>query len=566
MKKSSINKKTEVFINELYSDRNKAVENRNGFTKYWRYVNLKMLALVFTLSLSVFFGCNEKWNPHYNEGSTVVSDLNLLEYLKTKPEYSKYVEVLERTGVAEELTRDQNLTVWVVNNDGMAPLDQQTVPSDTFIIRFHINSLSLGLSNLYDGQRLPSLNGKYIAVSKADNLMLVGTSEISTTEQFCKNGVIHEIDALMTPTISIYEYLNGLGDNYSSIVDSIFSKNDTIFDEANSTPIGVDITGNTVYDSVFVIDNPLFDVVDIRSEFEQITMFLPDNEVLNECLTNYVDQLEGIGRNVEHEDSILAFNWIISALFYDGLIKNYGAELDLESIDGKIWRTSIQQVSSIARQMSNGLVYDITKMKIPNNVFITRIKSLFHYIEFVPEENRDALIQYNNTLTAGVATADSDNKSFVSIGVLSWTYKILKITGDLADGLPAGFETSPIKIETLEDNTILGSEMKIPGGEYKFYLGFQAKNHGYINVYFNGEMVAEGLDVEPSNPWNYDRNTECTPISKWDGLGGLVSIVNIPGNEMSSVKIKIEFNRTGKGTAEEVKIYHWALVPTENNY
>jgi len=132
--------------------------------------------------------------------------------------------------------------------------------------------------------------------------------------------------------------------------------------------------------------------------------------------------------------------------------------------------------------------------------------------------------------------------------------------------LPVGFEANPIKLETLDDNTILGSEMLIPPGEYKFYLGFWCKNHPLVNIYFNGESVAEGLDVSDSNPWNYDRVTQTVSGTKYDGLGGLVNIVNVPGEDMASVRIKIEFHSMGKSSNEELKPYHWALVPTENNY
>lgn len=59
-----------------------------------------------------------------------------------------------------------------------------------------------------------------------------------------------------------------------------------LFDKANSIPTGVDITGNTVYDSVFYVYNPLFEKAQFNSEFKQFTLFLPDNEVLKDCFTS----------------------------------------------------------------------------------------------------------------------------------------------------------------------------------------------------------------------------------------------------------------------------------------
>ncbi len=67
-------------------------------------------------------------------------------------------------------------------------------------------------------------------------------------------------------------------------------------------------------------------------------------------------------------------------------------------------------------------------------------------------------------------------------------------------------------------------------------------------------------------PWKYDRSTNTVPGTKWDGLGGLVGIVNIEGDEVRTFKIRVEVALLGKSSTEEMKLYHWALVPTQNNY
>lgn len=533
---------------------------------------MKQLAYIVALLLLTFYSCSEKWDEHYGDGEKsegFVSSLNLLDYLKSNAEYSKFVEVLERTGVAEELTRNQDLTVWAVKNDAMDALASMTAFTDTFIIQYHVNNLSFGKAKLADGLRMRSLNGKYISVSSENDQNYVADSKVITSDQFCKNGVVHEIEQLMVPVISLYEYLQTLGPNYSTIVDTIFNANRTIFDVENSAPIGVDVTGNTVYDSVFVIQNPLFEQVDFRSEFEQITMFLPDNDVIDNCLATLGEQLKAMGKPFVLADTVMAMNWITEALFYEGLISDYHADIDLISVYDRVWRTTIQHVNPDFKKMSNGLIYTVSKMKVPNNVYITRIKSLVHYYEFTDSISRPDLIQFYNVVEPIATNAypkTTDSWNFVKYGYGSGVYKILYMRGMSArDDLNLGVEFSPLKIETLPDNSIQATEMLIPAGEYKLYFGFQSKNHPYINVYFNGSLIKEDLNVDPSNPWNYDRVTE-TVVPKYDGLGGLVEIVNVDGEGLQHVKFKIEFNRLGKGSSEELKIYHWALVPTENNY
>lgn len=525
---------------------------------------MKQFAYLIALMLFTFYSCAEKWDEHYGDGEKsqkIVSPLNVLDFLKSKSEYSKFVAVLEKTGVSAELVRNQELTVWAINNENMAELENTT---DTFRVQYHVNNLTFGREKLANGVRMRSLNGKYISVTAEGEDAFVADVKVIKTDQFCKNGVVHEIELPMVPVISIYEYLKALDDTYSTIVDTIFNANDTIFDIENSTPIGVDGTGNTIYDSVFVIENPLFIAADFRSEFEQLTMFLPNNNVIDDCLQTLGNQLIAMGRTFTIEDTVMAMNWITEALFYDGILTDYFAEQDLNSVMNRVWRTTVQQINTDKINMSNGVVYEVTKMKIPNNVFISRIKSLVHYYEFTDTITRPELIEFFHATQYNPKTTDSWN--FSQYGYGRGSYKILYLRGaSPADEDQLAVEFSPLSIETLEDNTITASEMLIPAGEYKFYLGFQSKNHPYVNIYFNGELVGAELDVAPSNPWNYDRVTE-TVVSKYDGLGGLVNIVTVEGEGLQRIKIKIEFSRLGKGSTEELKPYHWALVPTENNY
>ncbi|HEY4784853.1 MAG TPA: fasciclin domain-containing protein, partial [Bacteroidales bacterium] len=268
---------------------------------------------IFIIGLLVllFASCKDKWDDHYSLNSmgndSIVSNLNLLDYLRTQPQYSKFVDALEKTGVAQELSRDQYLTVWAVDNDAMSQLESIGMV-DTFVMQYHVNYLKFTYDKLKDGMRLKALNNKYIPV-KLDNsgIITMANVEIKKPNQICKNGVVNELSQLMVPLISIYDYVRSLGGDYSMIRDSILSLNDTLFDKANSVPVGVDKYGNTVYDSAFYIKNPIMDTVDIRSEFIQSTMFLPSNAIILNCIGDMKSQYEKIGRVFAKSDTTLAF-------------------------------------------------------------------------------------------------------------------------------------------------------------------------------------------------------------------------------------------------------------------
>ena len=543
---------------------------------------MKRLIYISLLVTMVFSSCKDKWNDHYSTNAigkdSIVSNLNLLDYLKTQPQYSKFVEALEKTGVAQELSRDQYLTVWAVNNDAMAGMESVGM-SDTFVIKYHINYLKFTYDKLKAGMRLKALNDKYIPI-KADDLgnLIMANVSIKKANQICKNGVVHELSQIMVPMISIYEYVESLDNNYSTIRDSILSLNKNVFDKANSIPKGVDKYGNTVYDSVFTISNPILDTVNIRSEFNQVTMFLPSNDIINQCIGDLKDQYIKIGKVFTRSDTLMAFNWIRRAIFYNSRIENYGATTDITSAYKKVWRTTVQKVVTQPREMSNGLIYYVTFMKIPTNVYLKRIKSLVYYYQYLTNEQKAQYYHLTGDSTVASLIRTGDTYSFPNLNNLTGTYYLFNPKGYKNDGIKLAAEFNPVTLITNTDGTQSAQLMEVPVGEYSFYMGVQSSAHAYVNFYFNGVLINSNVNVTASNPWNYDRVNSTAvgtdgKTTKWDGLGGLVGTVtvekdpNFPDKYINTFLMKVEFEKLSSATAlEELRIYHWALVPSANNY
>ncbi|GGH06087.1 fasciclin domain-containing protein [Sphingobacterium alkalisoli] len=526
---------------------------------------MKNIFLILTAVITMLIGgCQKGWEDHYGTKETdeIVSPLNLLEYLKSQPQYSAFLAKLEEYGIDKELERDQTLTVWVVTNDKMAQLTEMDFDED-YVLKYHINSLVFDKTKLKSGLRLMTFNGKYLSVDISENGVHVGDGTITKGNQLCKNGVVHEIDQLLKPDISIYDYLEGLGDSHSTIRDTILAMNDTLFDMENSIPVGVDRTGRTLYDSVFIISNPIFERANIMSEFDKLTMFLPSNEVLEECFDN-LGQLYGqFGKPFLPADTVIAYKWIKEAIFYNTLIDNYGSG-DITSAFNQLWKPTVQEVDPDYMRMSNGRIYNITKMKIPNNVHIKMIKQLFHYYEYVPDALKDDLFTVSNYST--IVPTDRDCMCFPAIGVEGiYRTLVLRGEGDVNDGSPVSIDFTPLMLERASDGSIGYKIVEVPPGEYNLYMGFRHISHPYVNIYVDGKQIASKLNVEPSNPWHYDRSTNTSP-AKYNGWGGLVGTVMIDGDEVRTFKIKVEFAGLGKGTAETVELYHWALIPTANNY
>ncbi|HMR19468.1 MAG TPA: fasciclin domain-containing protein [Sphingobacterium sp.] len=522
-----------------------------------------IVLLMIALSTIVLGACQKNWDNHYTDDQEgVASPLNVLAYLETQPQYSAFVAKLKEYGLDKELERDHTLTVWAVSNEKMAALGDIGFDEE-YVMRYHINSLVFDKTKLKTGLRLMTFNNKYLTIEVVGDQIRVGDGTIIKGNQLCKNGVVHEIDQLLKPDVSIYDYLENLGDSHSIIRDTILAMNDTIFDVANSIPVGVDSKGNTVYDSVFSITNPIFSKANIMSEFDRVTMFLPSNEVIEDCFDNLGALYGQFGKTFLKEDSLIAYTWIKEAIFYNQLIENYGAE-DLTSAFNRLWKPDVQLVDPDYMRMSNGRIYNVTKLKIPNNVHIKMIKQLFHYWEYVPEDIKPELFTLNNV--TNIVPQDGDGKVFPAIGV-DEVYRLLLVYGDPqpSSDMPWSIDFTPLMLERAPDGTTTYKVVEVPPGEYNLYMGFRSKQHPYVNIYVDGKMIAQKLNVEPSNPWNYDRNTNTSP-SRYNGWGGLVGTVLIDGDAVRTFRIKVEFAGLGMGTSGRLDLYHWALIPTANNY
>ncbi len=538
---------------------------------------MKKIYYLIVSTVILLSSCNEKWDEYFSGSSNTEENMNMTiaEYLGVHSEYSKFTEMLSKTGLDKDLKKDQQMTIWVANNTAMDASGIQA--TDTLRMLYHINHLPFLHTDLKNGLRIRSLNGIYFQITERNDSLFANSSQIVKSIRL-KDGVIHEISSLMKSRVNIYEYLKNLGGDYSMIRDSIFKYNVERFDKANSTPIGVDKTGNTVYDSIFYVYNPLFETVQFNSEFEQFTVFLPSNTVINNCFQTLQNTYINMGKTVSRSDSTLAWSWIKQAMFYKGEISSFSTT-DISSAFGKVWRTTVQKLDiTNPEPMSNGLIYKVTKLKIPNNVIISRIKSLVEYWEYQDADKiypspEDLYTFKGLSVSPSIYVADATPKPAILPN-----YIVLQVTGNSASTDEFSIEFPPLeKYYNAEEGKYSVRVMQVPTGEYNLYMGYRSSAHPYVNVYFNGNQVGSEIQASLTTPWNYDRVTETendlnptNGTKKWDGLGGLVGVVNVTKEDgtsgMASFKIKVKFSRIEASGKKTMQLYHWALKPTANNY
>ena len=535
------------------------------------------------LLISGIYACNDDWDSHYSQEEQVVNNVNItvvnksaVDYLQSQPELSTMYQLFSETGVLDEMIeKDLLFTILVVNDDNA--LSRAVVTDDrTFLAKSHISDISLSPSNLSDGQRVLMWNGKYINVSKVeneDNATSISFNGIAVKKiTKVNNGYVYEIEDYVETPKSLYELIEGLGDDYSIFREMIMERNQLTFDKEASKIIGVDETGSNVYDSIFIVTNPYFEAqgFNMMSESLSATVLIPSNEVVNRALTVARQNLQEWG--MLREDSILE-NWTFQSVFFDKKLSksDFEANIDLNSIFSKQWRTTVQQVDlENPVSLSNGVAYYVTDMKIPTNVLIYRVKDYMRWYEYLSEEEKALYFDNENLTFDKMETKVSEWSGWPGIfpNIINRVVRF-KTTDAAIKEYTLNFTAF-----SYDEKNKVTTPYKIPPGEYDLCLGFEQKMGHDVEVSFNGEYVGTVTASQlTKTDFHYDRGGQGYPegydVNKatdkkktnYDRDGGKVGVITIEGTEPVNVVIKFHGINASKCC-----FHHWCLKPTKNCY
>lgn len=450
-------------------------------------MNVRKLLLIAGCFLGICLGsCKEDWDNHYENNSqgeaSAISQDNLYDYLKSVPEYSKFMELMDQTGVGKELAKNQVLTAWVVSNDHMPDLNGFSAEELERLARHHINYMALYSPKLEDGKVIKPMSNKNLIMRAAGDSYTLDGAPLVKANQLCANGVAHEIGDLMIPRDNIYEYIEKAGDDYSIFRDSLLVYNDTIFDMVNSFPLGVDEYGNTIYDSVFVIQNKWFERGDFRDENESFTLFLPENTQIQAAIQDIIGLYGG---DVTEEERQIFFDWVMEAALYEGLITNYNAQASLTSVWNCEWRTDKQLVHPDIYAGSNGLIYTVSHLHIPRNL-------LLEDIFYDPVDCAKKLSDEEKSRYFVIENATSIDYAKSNYGVFFW------IERSFNDDTPMSAEFTIL----IKDRFGRPKPARFFAGEYKFTGNIRPYAIGKFDIYVNDELYVEQITPSSINAAN----------------------------------------------------------------
>lgn len=555
--------------------------------------------------LTVAVACSElKDDEHYSNTETPISNQELKivnmtsqEYINSRSDLSSMNTLFANQGIYEELSKKGQLsTILVVTNDHF----RQPTDKIEFVTRSHVSDISISPANLDDGTRLMMWHGKYVNVSideqgKEGNIVDHILFNNGAVKEVVKTstGYIYVIsDMIETPT-SLYDFINDLDDDYSIFRDMVLSSGGKEFDRVNSKAIGVNEQGNTVYDSVFIYRNTFFESVnfDMNSESLTATLLLPSNAVINAALNDAHQRLASW--NMERSDSIMK-SWILKSSFYN---KRYTpaemmttTQTDLKSIFSTQWRTNVQRVdTSDPIELSNGIVYKVTDLHLPNNLLMYRLKDYFYYYENCTDEQKANYFKNTNLNFKECNTEVAAWSPLPGVWPLHEN-RIVRFDkpSDIADADGFQLDFTPIKLNA--DGSV--TPYLIPPGAYRFAMG-SVQNQGLditVIVLSEGQEIARSraITLGTSTEFHYDRGTTLSnthpegydatyvrevggnsKAANYDTDGGqIMEELVIPDlhGDGSPLQIVMRINCSSWEGKTNVKFHHWCLRPTTNNY
>jgi uncharacterized surface protein with fasciclin (FAS1) repeats len=317
---------------------------------------------------------NEEWDSYYRDAPGQVED-NVVKLMGQYENFSMFHDAVIRYGYEEMLSKNQYFTLFVPVNAAFEGLPEYSDEQWKEIIGFHILYTSLFSHDFADRDLMTTI-GKYLKMTKqGESVTRIFESVVnpSNVDNFCRNGVIHEIDRLLVPRPNLYEYIMSLDTTYSILQDFLNSMDERYIDYEKGERIGVDDNGNAIYDTIWREENYFLDqIAGLDDESETYTGFLPANRDVR----NALESVSGYFGNIADLDE-KTYGQLLFITFSGSFVEHaYSFELlpdTVTSVTGKTVTKSQLNLGQGNVEVSNGMVHLLDGMTIPKSYFLLPI-------------------------------------------------------------------------------------------------------------------------------------------------------------------------------------------------
>lgn len=330
--------------------------------------------LLFLTLLVSFTACeSEKWNEHYNIDSSVVSEKNLWETIKSNPDFSIFAWAVKKTGYDQMLSSSQMFTIWVPDNQAAALIDttDTNVNNDSLLKEFvqnHITRFSYPASGAKE-VRILLLNKKIMTFKPENGEYYIGDIKLKQKNILTKNGVLHVIENQIPFFNNVWEFLSK-GIELDSVRNYLFSFDKIYFDAEKSIPGDVNEKGETVYlDSVIYNYNIMFwRLGAMNNEDSTYSVLLPTNTAWEKSFNNikhyynyyYLSEATKITADtLQRKNTLYA---LTKDLVFSHTWQNMNNDTLISTNRNKFYKPFDQ--SALSFPASNGKVYITNDLKI----------------------------------------------------------------------------------------------------------------------------------------------------------------------------------------------------------
>ncbi len=136
--------------------------------------------------------------------TTVAEDL--IDHLEQKENYEVFIEILEETGLADEIEEGNPVTVLAPHDDAFEELPSQVMqdwqddPEPVRnIIEFHLIGEVLQADDIAGQTSMPSIQGSEIYVHATGDDIVVNEATIVDRDIEFSNGILHTVDTVLLP-------------------------------------------------------------------------------------------------------------------------------------------------------------------------------------------------------------------------------------------------------------------------------------------------------------------------------------------------------------------------------
>lgn len=196
----------------------------------------RISVLIPALCVVLFFGCDEN-----NQTVITPTEDNIVEYLNDSGSFTILAQLIEDPALKNKLSGTADYTVFAPTDAAFAKLpegylDNLTAAEKSEIIRYHILSSSVQISNDSYNEMRTTLQGDELFITVSGSLAKVNNSAaITSKNKTVSNGVIHAVDELLLP------------DRYGTISENLKKRFDysmyyALLEELNITDL-LDIPG-----------------------------------------------------------------------------------------------------------------------------------------------------------------------------------------------------------------------------------------------------------------------------------------------------------------------------------